>query len=333
MPVGVMMAKKQQLPITLEATGQAEGSLDVEVRARVSGMLERKLYEEGLKLKAGAPMFRIERAPYEIALQQAKAALSQKTAQLEQSRREVQRLKPLAEGKAVSSREYDDAVTNERLAESALSSAKASLREAELNLSYTLIKAPISGVSGRSLKSQGALVTAGSDSLLGTVTQTNPIWVRFALTESELTHVRQSRKTEVRLVNEDGTLYFSGGRLNFTGSAVDTKNGTVQLRAEFKNPDLKLLPGQFVRVQLLGSEVAAYKVPKSAVVQNEQGRSLWLIKNGKATLVAVETGAWIGGDWVIYKGLTEGDQVIIDNLMKLNPDASVVPQATAPAAR
>ena len=332
MPVGVMTVKKQPLPVTLEATGQAEGSLDVEVRARVSGVLERKLYEEGQKLKAGAAMFRIERAPYEIALQQAKAALSQKTTQLEQTRREVQRLKPLAEGKAVSKREYDDAVTNERLAESALASAKASLREAELNLSYTLIKAPISGVSGRALKSQGALVTAGSDSLLGTLTQTNPIWVRFSVTESELARLGQSRKAEVRLLNEDGTPYFSGGKLNFTGSAVDTKSGTVQLRAEFRNPDLKLLPGQFVRVQLLAGEVAAYKVPKSAVVQNEQGRLLWVIKNGKAAQVAVETGTWIGADWVIYKGLADGDQVIIDNLMKLSPDAPVAPKAVVPAA-
>lgn len=332
MPVGIITAQKQPLPVTVEATGQAEGSLDVEVRARVSGIVEQKLYEEGMKLKAGAPMFRIERAPYEIALQQAKAALAQKTTQLEQTRREVQRLKPLAESKAVSQREFDDAVTNERMAESALASAKSSVREAELNLSYTLIKSPISGVSGRSMKSQGALVTAGSDSLIGTVTQTNPIWVRFSLTESELAHIRESRKAEVRLLNEDGTVYFSGGKLNFTGSNVDTKNGTVQLRAEFRNPELKVLPGQFVRVQLLSGQMAAYKVPKSAVVQNEQGRSVWVIRNGKATVAPVETGAWIGGDWVIYKGLADGDQIIIDNLMKLSPDAAVAPQIAAPAA-
>ena len=261
MPVGSITVKKQPLPVTIEATGQAEGSLDVEVRARVSGILERKLYEEGQQLKAGAAMFKIERASYEIAQQQAKAALAQKTTQLEQAHREVSRLKPLAESKAIPQREFDDAVTNERLAGSALAAARAALREAELNLSYTLIKAPISGVSGRAVKSQGALVTAGADSLLTTVTQANPIWIRFSLTESELAHVKQSHKTKVRLLNEDGTVAFSGGRLNFTGPNVDTKSGTVQLRAEFKNPDLKILPGQFARVQLLAGQVAAYKVP------------------------------------------------------------------------
>lgn len=332
MPVTVITAKSQMLPGSLEAVGQAEGSLEVEVRARVSGLLERKLYEEGQKLKAGAPMFMIERAPYEIALQQAKASLSQRQAQLEQARREVQRLKPLAEDKAIAQREYDDAVTNERLAESSLAAAKAGIRDAELNLSYTLIKAPITGVTGRSLKSQGSLVTAGADSLLGNITQTNPIWVRFSLSEAELAHLRESHKPEVRLLSEDGKVYLNGGRLNFAGSMVDTKMGTVQMRAEFSNAEQKVLSGQYVRVQVVAEKVAAFKVPQSAVIQNEQGRMVWVARSGKAIQVPVETGAWIGSDWVVHKGLSDGDQVIIDNLIKLSPDAPVAPQATAPVA-
>lgn len=332
MPVTIITAKSQVLPGSLEAVGQAEGSLEVEVRARVSGLLERKLYEEGQKLTAGTPMFMIERAPYEIALQQAKAVLSQRQAQLEQAHREVQRLKPLAQDRAIPQREYDDAITNQRLADASLAAAKASIHDAELNLSYTLIKAPISGVTGRSLKSQGSLVTAGADSLLGTITKTNPIWVRFSLSESELARVQKSHKPEVRLLNDDGKISLNGGRMNFAGSTVDTKTGTVQMRAEFSNLEQRVLSGQYVRVQVLTEKVAAYKVPQLAVIQNEQGRMVWVARAGKAVQVPVETGAWIGSDWVIHKGLSDGDQVIIDNLIKLSPDAPVAPQATSPAA-
>lgn len=332
MPVTMITAKSQVLPGSLEAVGQAEGSLEVEVRARVSGLLERKLYEEGQKLTAGTPMFMIERAPYEIALQQAKAVLSQRQAQLEQAHREVQRLRPLAQDRAIPQREYDDAITNERLADASLAAAKASIHDAELNLSYTLIKAPISGVTGRSLKSQGSLVTAGADSLLGTITKTNPIWVRFSLSEAELARVHKSHKPEVRLLSDDGKISLNGGRMNFAGSTVDTKTGSVQMRAEFSNPEQRVLSGQYVRVQVLTEKVAAYKVPQSAVIQNEQGRMVWVARAGKAVQVPVETGAWIGSDWVIHKGLSDGDQVIIDNLIKLSPDAPVAPQATSPAA-
>ncbi|WP_157360031.1 efflux RND transporter periplasmic adaptor subunit [Caldimonas brevitalea] len=335
MPVAVRQVALQTVPITLEAVGQAEGSKEVEVRARVGGLIERQLYQEGERIKAGAPLYRIERAPFEIALQQARANLAQQQAQLEQARREAQRLKPLAEQQAISQREYDDAASGLRLAEAALAAAQAQVREAELNLSYTSVTAPISGISGRSQRSQGALVTPGADSLLTTVIQTDPLWVRFSFSESELSQLRGGRNAQVRLLDANGKPLATQGRLNFAGSSVDPRVGTVQLRAEFPNPDLTILPGQFVRAQVVAGEVQAFVVPKAAVMQTDQGSMVWTVRDGKATPTPVQVGTWNGGDWVVRSGLNAGDQVIVDNLMKLRPGAPVqpaAPQGAVPAA-
>ncbi|MCW7539584.1 efflux RND transporter periplasmic adaptor subunit [Aquabacterium sp. A7-Y] len=332
MPVSVRNVKLQAVPVTLEAVGQAEGSKEVEVRARVSGLIERQLYQEGERVKAGAALYQIERAPFEIALQQARANLGQQNAQLEQARREAQRLKPLAEQQAVSQREYDDAATSVRLAEAAVAQAQAQVREAELNLSYTAVTAPITGISGRSQKSQGSLVTPGSDSLLTSITQTDPIWVRFSFSEAEQSQLRGARKAEVRLLDAGGKPVAAQGKLNFAGSTVDPRIGTVQLRAEFPNPGLDVLPGQFVRAQVVAGEQQAFLVPRAAVMQTDQGTLVWTVRDGKAAPAPVEVAGWSGGDWVVRKGLKEGDQVILDNLMKLRPGAPVSPQAAGAAA-
>ena len=182
-------------------------------------------------------------------------------------------------------------------------------REAELNLSYTRVNAPISGVSGRALRSQGSLVTAGNDtSLLTTVSQTDPLWVRFALSENEQQLLRGAsskqggKNNEVRLVLPDGSTHPVNGRLNFSGSTVDARLGTVQLRAEFANPDLRLLPGQFVRAQVVAGMQDAIVVPQTAVLQGDQGRFVWTAGvDNKAIPRVVEAGAWIGSDWIIQK--------------------------------
>lgn len=331
MPVEVLTAQRQMLSLSLEAVGQAEGSREVQIRPRAAGLLERKLFNEGELVKAGATLFSIERAPYEISVQQAKSTVAQRQVQLDQAHREVLRIKPLVEDKAVSQREYDDAMSNERLAIAALDGANTSLREAELNLSYTSVTAPISGVTSRASLSQGNLLSAGADNVLTTITQTDPIWVRFSLSEAEAKQLRLSRKADVQLLSSDGKVQLSGGRLNYAGSTMDTRMGTVQVRAEFPNPDLAVMPGQFTRVQVLAGQTPAYKVPQSAVTQTEQGKMVWVARNGKAVAVPVETGAWIGSDWAINKGLNDGDQVIIDNLIKLSPDASVAPTHAASA--
>lgn len=328
LPVTVQRAELQRVPIALEAVGQTEGSREVEIRSRVSGILEKRLYTEGAPVKAGQTLFVIDRAPYKIAVEQARAALAQERARNEQAQREVDRLKSLAQGKAISQREYDDAVSTLKESTAAIEGAQAKLSEAKLNLSYTNVTAPISGITSRAVRSEGSLVPANTD-LLTTLTQVNPIWVRFSLAEPDFERIRGTEKSaQVNMVSQDGSIAAKSGRLNFTGSSVDPKLGTVQLRAEFPNPDMKWLPGRFVKVQILAGEQNVFLVPQAAVTQTEQTRMVWVAgPDGKANMRPVQTANWIGSNWIVTGGLEPGDAVIVDNLMKLRPGASVQPHA------
>ena len=335
--VGFISVAPRQVPILVEAVGRSEGSKEVEVRARVSGVLARIQYTEGAAVRAGAPLFQIDRAPFEIALAQAKAALAQERSRNEQAAREADRLKDLIAKKAISQREADDAASVFKTSMAAVQAADARVREAELNLSYTAVAAPIAGVTGRSLRSQGSLINAANEtSLLTTISQTHPIWVRFALSEPEQQILRAGpgggKGAEVRLVLPDGKMHPVTGKLNFAGSSVDTRLGTVQLRAEFANPDLSLLPGQFVRAQVVAGQREAILVPQSAVLQGDQGRFVWVVgAENKAQQRPVETGPWLGSDWIILKGLAAGDRVIVDNLLKIRPGVTVQPVAPGAA--
>lgn len=328
MPVTVQRATKQRVPISLEAVGQAEGSREVEVRARVSGIVEKRAYQEGEPVKAGDLLFTIDRAPYELAVTQSRAALTQERVRQEQARRESARLKPLVEEKAISRREFDEATSTFEQSTAAIAGAQARLSEAELNLSYTKVTAPISGVTGRALRSEGSLVTANTESsLLTTMTQLDPVWIRFSLAESDYDTIRGAeRQARVKITKQDGSSAAENGRLNFTGQTVDPKLGTVQLRAEFANPGLKWMPGQFVKVQILAGAQEAYLVPQAAVMQTEQGRLVWIVgADGKAAMRPVRTAGSMGSNWLVMSGLQEGDMVIVDNLMKIRPGAPVQP--------
>ena len=336
LPVTVQRVELQRVPISLEAVGQAEGSREVEIRARVSGILEKRLYSEGAPVSAGAVLFVIDKATYENAVAQAKAVLAQESARQEQAQREAARLKQLAQSKAISQREYDEAVSTLKQSSAVIEGAQARLAEAQLNLSYTSVKAPISGIAGRAVRSEGSLVTANTESsLLTTLTQVNPIWVRFSLAESDFDRIRgAAKRARVKLLAPDGTVAANNGRLNFSGTTVDPKIGTVQLRAEFANPGVRWLPGQFVKVQILAGEQEAFIVPQAAVMQTEQARMVWIAEaDGKATMRPVQTANWIGSDWIVTGGLKSGDAVIVDNLMKLRPGALVQPHAPGAAAR
>jgi membrane fusion protein (multidrug efflux system) len=330
MPVTVIEAKPQQVPVIIESVGQTEGSKDVEVRARVSGILTKQLYKEGDKVKEGSVLFTIDRAPFEIALAQARAALEQAKANLEMAKREAARLKPLVGEKAVSQKEADDANTTLLTAQASLLASEATVRDAELNLSYTDVTAPISGVTDRAQFSQGTLVTPGAaSSLLTTMHIIDPIWVRFGFAESEAAQLRKAGgKTEVKLLLADGSTYDMPGKLNYTASTVDPNTGMVQMRAAFPNPHATLLPGQFVRAQVTIGERQAYLVPQAAVSQTDQGKMLFTVAPDNTVAPRpVETDGWSGHDWVVTKGLAPGDKIITDNLMKLRPGAAVMPHA------
>ncbi len=342
--VAVVKIASAQVPILVEVVGRTEGSREVEIRSRVTGIVEKQMYSEGEPVRANKVLFRIERMPFENALAQARAALNQDRAKLEQAQRENTRLQGLLAKKAISAREADDTGTGLKQAEAAVQSSEARLRDAELNLSYTSVSAPIGGITGRAQRSEGSLVNAGTDSsLLTTVTQTDPIWVRFSLSESEHSLLRgnEGKRAAVKLLMADDREYAAKGKLNFAGSNVDSKLGTVQLRAEFANPDLTLLPGQFVRTQLIAGVQDAIVIPQSAVFQNDQGRYVWVVgAENKATQRKVEAGSWVGHNWIIKSGLKNDDLVITDNLIKLKPGMVVnaqtgnaIPTAADPPAQ
>jgi membrane fusion protein, multidrug efflux system len=336
-PVTTRQVEPRSVPIVLEAVGRTEGSKEVEIRARVSGIVQKRLYDEGSFVRAGAPLFQIERAPFEIALAHAKATAEQAEATNDQARREAERLGGLLANAAVSKRLAEEAATAYRSATAQLAAARAAVHEAELNLSYTSVVAPISGVTGRALHSEGSLVTANTDSsLLTTMSQTHPVWVRFALSEAEHVSLRKAgeERSDVALVLANGETYGARGHLNFAASTVDQNLGTVQLRAEFPNPQLQILPGQFATVHVEAGTQNVLAVPQSAVLQGDLGRYVWVIDaGGKAAQRAVEVGNWVGQDWIIRNGLNVGDIVILDNLLKLKPGVAVVAQAESSTPR
>ncbi|MBS1190864.1 MAG: efflux transporter periplasmic adaptor subunit [Rhodocyclaceae bacterium] len=320
LPVTAIDMQPQRVPSSIEVVAQTEGARETEVRARVSGILMKRLYQEGQAVQAGQPLFKIDPSSYEIALAEAKA-------KAEQTAREAARLKGLAEAKAISQKEYDDAA-------SAAAIAQAVLRQAELNLSWTTVTAPVSGTTGRAVKSEGNLISAGADSLLTSIYQLNPVWVRFSLADSDVAKLPGGRLTAksitgVELILPDGSVYPKPGRLNFMASNIDPTLGTQQLRAEFDNVDGRLLPGQFVRARILtGEREGVFLVPQTAVVQSDQARLVMVADSeNKVAPRPVQAGEWRGKDWVILGGLKPGDKVIVDNLMKLRPGMPVAPHA------
>lgn len=338
--VSTVQVAPKALPLVIETVGRAEGSKEVEVRARVTGILEKQTYNEGEKVKAGQVLFRIEASPFEIALQHARAALAQEQARNLQAKRNAERLNGLAEQNAVSRRVADDAQSELDSSSAALLALEANVREAQLNLSYTKVVAPISGITGRALRSEGSLLNAGTDSSwLTTLSQVDPMWVRFALSEAEYTALRsvENAKPEslsVAVLDKNGATRLERGKLNFAASTIDESLGTVQLRAEFPNEQLTMLPGEYVRVRLTGGSREAITVPQKAVLQSAQGPFVWIVSGeGKAQQRKVKTGAWIGADWEIAEGLQAGDAVIVDNLLKLRADQKVQAQPQAAGAQ
>lgn len=336
--VHIVKVEPRSVPISFDVVGQVEGSKQVEVRARVSGILVKQFYREGDPVAEGARLFEIDRAPYEVALAQAKGQLAQATAQAAQAQREEARLKPLVADRAVSRKEYDDATSARQLAEASMQQANAALRQAELNLSYTNVTAPVAGISGRAEHSLGTLITTdAAGSLLTTVNQVSPIWVRFSLAETDLAKLPAGRvgrgtPVDMQLVLPGGRLYPLKGRLNFAATAIDTRLGTQQLRAEFDNPREELLPGQFVTVRInAGQRDNVFLVPQTAVVQTEKAFLVYAVDaEGKAQARPVKTGDWVGADWAIMSGLNAGDRVIVDNLLKIRPGVAVT-EATSTA--
>ncbi len=333
--VTVISVAPQPLPQTYEYVGQTAGSREAEVRARVGGILLKRNFEEGKPVEKGQSLYAIDPAPFDAALARAQADVGAAEARLEQARRNAARLKPLYAEKAVSQKDYDDAVSNELIGNADLKSARARLTEARLNLSYTKVEAPVSGVASRSLQSEGTFI-AGPQVLLTTVMQVDPIWVNFGIPDNEQAELQREVAAgrlelpkggafQVQVRRADGSLYAKNGKLNFSDVKVTTTTGTRETRAELPNPDGELRPGEFVRVILQGAvRPNAITVPQRAVLEGPQGKFVYIVdEKGTAQPRPLEVGDWAGDAWIITKGVQPGDKVIVEGLMRLGPGAPV----------
>ena len=339
--VSVLEVQATSIPIQKEAVAQTEGAKEVEVRPRVGGILLKKLYEEGAEIKAGQPMFQIDPVPYQMEVQQARARLAEQKARLVQTQREAERLRNLLDTKSISQREYDNAVSDNAMANASLKQYEAALHQAELNLSYTKLEAPVSGMAERFIYSEGTLVNANT-TLLTKIVQVSPIWVRFSLSDYELEELggmlTKDTVKKITLILPSGEEFPEEGDLNFSASQINPTLGTQQLRAVFKNSEKKLVPGQFVRIRVTtGSRDGVFLVPQTAVQTGEQGKFVFVAekdKEGKsvAAVRPIQVGNWHGESWVVLDGLTQGDKVIIDNLIKVRPGAPIEPKSAVNAA-
>ena len=327
--VAVKEVQRANLAVEFEYPAQTAGSREAEVRSRVGGILIKRNYEEGAGVRAGQSLFTIDSAPYEAAAASADADVAAAEARLANAARTAKRLKPLYEAKAASQKDYDDAVSAEEVAGADLKAARGRLATARLNLGYTRVESPISGLTSRSLKSEGTLV-AGPADLLTTVTQVDPIYVNFGLSESEQGNLKRDAaagklalpkdgRFEVALKFEDGRVYSRTGKLVFSDVRVNNQTGTSDSRAEVANPAGEVRPGQFVRVILRGAQrLDAITVPQRAVMEGAQGKMVYLLsKESTAMPRPVTVGEWVGTDWIITAGLEPGDKVIVDGLAKI----------------
>jgi membrane fusion protein (multidrug efflux system) len=340
--VTVQKVEPQTFPVSFEYVGQTQGSKDVEVRARVTGIIEKRLYQEGSFVKAGQPLFIIDARPYQAQVNAANADLARAQAQKAQADRELARLKPLAERKAIGQKEADDAASNADFAAAAVKSAQAKLAELNLNLGYTKVLAPISGLSSRAQKSEGSLATQ-NETLLTTISQIDPIWIVFNVSENEQLRLNRAvtngqltlprdNAYDVTVKLSDGSMFPKQGKINFADTRVNPTTGTYEMRAEIPNADGALKPGQFVRVILRGaSRVDVLAVPQVAVLDGPQGKFVYVAgkKDGKDVAMPrpVVVGDWVAAngtnEWVIDSGLKPGDPVIVNGVAKLMPGGPI----------
>jgi len=343
-PVDVVAVRAGDIPNIVELPGRIEAVRTAEVRARVDGIVERRLYQEGSDVPAGAPLFQIDPRDKQAQLAQAQAALNRATAARANARSIVARYEPLVSRKAVSAQEYDAALSDARQADASVSDARAALDRARLERGYTTVRAPIAGRVGKAQVTEGALVSASSATLVTQVNQLSPIYATFTqsssklldlqrLTRSGALHIPDLNAIEVRLVLENGETYDLPGHLDFADQSVDPSTGSQTLRARFPNPERILLPGQFVRARIVaGTRRDGIEIPERAVqISNEEASVLIVGRGNVVAKRTIELGGQSGGKWVVLSGLKSGDKVIVDGWMKVQPGQKVTPRKASAA--
>lgn len=332
--VTVMTITQRDTPVAYEFTAQTQSSREVEIRARVDGFLDKRVYIEGSLVNAGQVLFLMDPKPFEAALQSARGQLAQQQARLAVTKANLARVVPLVAQNALSQKDLDDATGNEKEAEAAVIAAKGQVLTAELNLSYTTIKSPLKGLSSFARQQDGSYVTATASGLLTYVYQLDPMWVNFSVSENELLSYRDqeakglikfppNRDFEVAVILADGSVFPDRGHINFTNPAFNTQTGTFLVRASFANPQGVLRPGQFVRARVSGAvRPNAILVPQRAVLQGSKSHFVWVVdKDSKAHQRVVEVGTWNGDDWFINDGLKPGERIVVDGALRVVADA------------
>ena len=349
----------REVAVDQEYVGQTAGSREIEIRTRINGIVEKRLFEEGAVIRAGQPLFKLESALYAAAAAQAEAGVGTADANLKQAEREFNRLKPLIEAKAISQKEWDTAASAIDVAKAQQKQAQAQYASAKIDLGYTFVTAPINGVIGRALKVEGALATAAADSLLATMAQTDPIHVYFSVAERDRNELQAEITAgtlilpkagyTVRLKAADGRWLKPVGKMNFRDYKADANTGAYAARAEFANTDNTLSPGQFVRVVLTGATRAnAITLPQRAVLDGPMGKYVYVVGKGRDDKPAAEQrpvvpGEWVmleskdpgaRNGWVIRDGLKAGDKVIVDGVARIfAPGQPIVPMTPEEAAK
>jgi membrane fusion protein (multidrug efflux system) len=329
--VGVITVASQAVALQTELPGRVSAVRVAQVRARVNGVVLQRMFREGSEVKAGQVLYQIDAAPYRAALDSAQASVVKATANLGQATDQVERYKPLVEAKAISKQEFNVLLTAQKQAEADLATAKAAAQTARINQDYATITAPISGRIGQSLVTEGALVSAAEATQMAVIQQTATMYVNFTQSSTEVLRLRKAIASKqlrasgdgsvpVRIVLEDGSELPKAGKLLFSDLTVDATSGQITLRAEVPNADGLLLPGQFVRVRLSQAELpSGILLPQQAVTRTNQGDSVLVVgADSKPGPRPVKVGGnAINNQWVIWDGLKEGDQVIVDGFQKM----------------
>lgn len=336
-PVSIITVQSGNFPAVLEATGQTMAFNTVQVYARVNGYLQKRVYTEGQKVNKGDVLFLIDPSDLKNSLESAKATFELATANHINLKAVLNRIKPLAQANAASQQDLDTANANERNAAAAVMGAKAVLDQAKLNLSYTIIKAPISGFVDKSKVDVGTYIAAGANGLLTTMYQSNPMYVNFTFSENQKI-ARQNAlasgklispkngQYEVELTLGDGTVVNKKGQINFIAPFIDTTTGTISYRALIDNRDHLLLPGQFVHVKVKGMEWKnVLYIPQKTLMTGEKGKFVYSIEsNNTVTAKPVVATQWIDENVLIESGVNVGEKIASDGLAKLKPGAQII---------
>ena len=329
--VSSVEVKAMPLQLTLEHAAQLRGVREVEVRARVSGILLKRLYKEGTRVRENDPLFKIDPASFQAQAAKARGELGIQQANLQQAQRERDRILPLYEQKLVSLRDRDNAIAAFETSNAGVEAARAALRSAQLDLSYTDVRAPIAGLTSREARSEGSLVTAGSDSsLLTHIVQADRLYVQFSMPEAEAESLRAAASTDpnkvnVRVMNTQGQTLADHANVEFIAPAVADQTGTVDVRAVLENKGDALRPGQVVRARVEGVNIAgAFVIPKRAVMHGAQGSFVWTIgPDNKVAPRPVALGVTSGNNVAVTQGLAGGDRVVVEGILKVQPGALV----------